>query len=105
MKRLLLSIVIFLALASFAEAKSLICDPQPGVDYYVITGASWFPQPIPAQPDGSLKVSVDETPIGVTPIQIQACTNKFGGVCGDPTGYDLDRPTIPLRPANMRLIK
>jgi hypothetical protein len=92
------------ATALFA-APYLICDPQTGVQYYQITGASWITGNVPAQTDGSLRVDVGSALTGTTNMTVKACKadTAWGEVCSTATPFALVRPAAPVVPAGLKL--
>lgn len=100
------AIIFVLAMAGLAGATSLVCDPQSGIDYYVVTG-------LPSTIDGS-KVSPDSTgpygfriditsiPAGEYTVTAQACTELWG--CSAVSApFTFTRPTLQA-PGAARLI-
>lgn len=97
----LLSMTIFMVVSSVNAAPWLVCDPQPGVGYYQVTGASWVIGNIQPQTDGSLKLDLAQSAVGTTPLQIKAC-NVWG--CSEPVPFDLLRLPAPSKPVSLRLM-
>lgn len=106
MKRLSLLLTILLIPASLSAAPFLVCDPQAGVDYYLITGDPYWTTFVPAQPDGSIRSDVAAIGFGGHTIQLQACkaasTTEVGG-CSDPTPFTFSK-TKPAASVNIRLV-
>lgn len=97
----LLAIMLCLAASPALAAPWLVCDPQAGVTSYQVTGASWVTTRVPAEPDGSLRLSVAPAPVGSTPLQVSAC-NQWE--CSPAAPFALARPLVPSRPVGVRLM-
>ena len=52
--------VIHSALPAPVWAATIVCDPQPGINYYVVL-VNDIPQRVEAQADGSLRLEVTDT--------------------------------------------
>lgn len=100
------AIIFVLGMAGLAGATSLVCDPQNGIDYYIVTG-------LPSTIDGS-KVSPDSTgaygfkldistiPAGEYTVTAQACSELWGcSAVSNP--FSFTRPTLQA-PGTGRLI-
>lgn len=109
MKRLACLAIIFglLIPSAICAAPFLICDPQTGVQYYVLTGPAWVPTNVVAQPDGSLKMDVATAPAGTSSLTVKACSDDpiWLTVCSTATPFNLVRPSLPLTPLGIKLIK
>lgn len=102
--KVFLAIFLFLILPVFVFASPfLVCDPQTGVVKYKITGATFIPITVPAQPDGSLKVDVAQAPVGTTTIQVQACNGWEE--CSTTVPFDLERPPVPLSSKGLQIVR
>lgn len=108
--------LLALGVSSPAHAQHLVCDPQAGVDYYVITG---LPAPIDGShvlPDPSGKfgcyLSLADMPtVGgdkVWNITAQACTTTdethLGG-CSATVPFVFTQRKVSLNPAGFRLVQ
>lgn len=104
MKTLLSIIFIFIATVAYS-APFLVCDPQSGVTEYELTGPSWVPTIIPAQPDGSIKMDVANALPGDTNLTFKACGNNpiWGRSCSATVPFTFNRPALPLAPKLPRL--
>jgi len=59
----------------------LACDPQERVKAYSITGPEWLARVIPAEANGSLKLDLGSSPVGVHKATIKAC-EEITCTCG-----------------------
>ncbi len=85
----------------------LVCDPQPGVDYYVVSG-------LPAAVDGShvapdatgkygFQLDLSALPPGNYTVKAKACVELWG--CSDDSSpFAFTRPALSV-PAKSRLVK
>jgi len=107
MKIILLTLILFWPLSAVA-APFLVCDPQPGIDHYVITG-------LPAGLDGSnvtpdatgkygFVMDLTATPKASTSNLTVAACNSWGD-CSSTVPFVLQRPSAPTSPQNIRLTK
>jgi hypothetical protein len=106
MRYVLVLLAIILSMASVASAAPfLICDPQTGVQYYQITGASYLSGNIPAQTDGSLRVDVGAAVVGTTNLSVKACKadTAWGEVCSVSSPFALVRPVAPSASTGLKL--
>jgi hypothetical protein len=106
MKIILIAMLMVVGMATAAfSAPYLVCDPNTGVQYYQITGASWITGNVPAQTDGSLKVDVASTVVGTTNLTVKACKadTAWGEVCSVSVPFALVRPASPVVPAGLKL--
>jgi hypothetical protein len=70
---LLANVAMLLVCAIAAPGVSLVCDPQAGAVTYTLTGPSWVPATVPAQPDGSLKLDISKAADGFSLMTVKAC--------------------------------
>jgi hypothetical protein len=109
MRTLLLALAIWLVLGtgSALMAATLISDPNPGAEYYRITGASFITATIPAQTDGSIRVDVSAAVVGTTTIGVRACKSDVwnGEVCSVSVPFDLVRPAPSSAPLPTKGLK
>jgi hypothetical protein len=91
-------------------APFLGCDPPAATDtkptYYVVTGGTWIPASVPAQPDGSIRMDVALAPIGLNKFVVKACINdptQGGEVCSPTAPFDWDRRSAPTKPAGLKI--
>jgi hypothetical protein len=105
MKIITILLLVLIPLVCFAQP-FLVCDPQHGVSHYVIEGPSWVQSPYLAQPDGSLKMDLSPSVVGITGLLIKACVNddKWGEVCSDSVPFEYARPHTAAA-ENLRLVK
>jgi hypothetical protein len=87
-------------------APFLVCDPQAGVTLYRITLDPFFIVPIPAQPDGSLKVDLVGIPSGTHSIAVAACKGDpvWGEVCSATSPFSFVKPTGASTAVNIRIV-
>lgn len=105
MKLIVLAIgIILFASVSFASP-FLVCDPQTGVDHYKLTGPAWVPTSTPAQADGSLKMDVASSAVGLNSLTVAACINDpvWGELCSVAIPFVYTRPAPPVTTSNIRL--
>lgn len=87
-------------------APYIVCDPQSGVQYYKVSGASWVPTGnVPAQADGSIKMDIATAPVGTSNLSFVACktTAEWGEVCSTATPFSFTRPQSPTAPTGLKL--
>ena len=105
LKRVLLTTLAVLAMTGTAMAAPfLICDPQTGVTYYIITGlpATIDGSHINAQPDGSIKLDMALTPAGGPyNLSVKACADVWG--CSSSSPFVFSRPAALTAPGGLRL--
>ena len=109
MKRFLSTIIlILLATPVLAAGPYLVCDPQPNIDYYIVTG---LPAPIDGSritPDASgvygFKLDITTLPVGGPyTARAKACITTWG--CSDDSlPFVFSRPASPSLPANIKLV-
>ena len=107
MKRIiLLAIGIVLIASTTWAAPFLVCDPQPGVVTYKLTGPPWVPLTIPAQGDGSLRLDVATASVGTNSLTVAACISDavWGETCSSTVPFVFTRPAVATTPLNIRLI-
>ena len=97
---IILAMVIVLGIVAICLANPfLICDPQTGVQTYVLTGPSWVPTtPISAQADGSLRFDVASAVVGNNSLTVKACKSDpvWGAVCSTSVPFSFLRPAATL---------
>jgi len=86
----------------------VVCDPQAGVQYYKVTGPAWTTSPVTAQADGSIKMDVATSTVGVNSLTFAACRGDaiWGEACSATVPFSFARPVAvvtPTLPANIRL--
>jgi hypothetical protein len=88
-----IALMIFLATSAMASP-FLVCDPSPGITEYVVTGPSWVQSPVPAQPDGSIRMDVVQSIPGDNALTISACSvdTTWGRYCSTPVPFTFNRP-------------
>lgn len=74
----------------------LVCDPQAGVQSYVITGMGSTTITTPAQADGSIRYDMASVPAGTYAIQVQACNDLWGCSVSSPFGFVKPVLTAPV---------
>lgn len=101
-----LIMVLFFAI-SVEAAPFLVCDPQPGVTSYKVTGLPFVTASVPAQPDGSIKLDVAPVATGPSNITFAACIIDpvWGEACSAFVPFSFTRPASPALPMNTRLSK
>lgn len=106
MKKTLVLVLGILFWASLSYAGPfLVCDPQTGVTTYKLTGPAWVPTSVPAQSDGSLKMDLATSVIGLNSLTVAACKADatWGEVCSSTVPFAFTRPAAPTIPANIKL--
>ena len=109
MKRIILiTLSILLSSTVAMAAPFIVCDPQTGVQYYKVTGPAWTTSPVTAQADGSIKVDVATSTVGVNSLTFAACRGDaiWGEACSTFVPFVFTRPVAPVAPtlpANIRL--
>ena len=109
MKRIILVILSILLSSTVVMANPfIVCDPKAGVQYYKVTGPAWTTSPVTAQADGSIKVDVATSTVGVNSLTFAACKGDaiWGEACSTTVPFSFTRPvvpTAPTTPANIRL--
>ena len=105
MKKILFVTLMVMAMTGTAQAAPfLICDPQTGVTYYIITGlpATIDGSHINAQPDGSIKLDMALTPAGGPyNLSVKACADGWG--CSSSSPFVFSRPAALTAPGGLRL--
>lgn len=107
MRMKLIILFIFLIFPSVLFANPfLVCDPQAGVTHYKLTGPSWVPLTVPAQPDGSIRMDVSSASVGQNSLTLAACKNDeiWGELCSASIPFVFTRPSGAAPPANLRLV-
>lgn len=107
MKSLLIILLICLFPMVVSAGPFLICDPQTGVTSYKITGPSWIVSPVTAQANGSLKMDVATSTVGLNSLTVSACIADpiWGEACSAAVPFAFTRPASPNVPAGIGLIK
>ena len=109
MKRIILVTLFLLIVASGAiAAPFIISDAQTGVQYYKVTGPAWVVSPVTAQPDGSVRMDVSSSTVGVNSLTFAACKGDaiWGEACSTFVPFSFTRPALPIAPSipvNLRL--
>ena len=105
MKKLIFVLIGMLVASVSYAAPFLVCDPQSGVTHYKLTGPAWVPASTPAQTDGSIKLDVAESNVGVNSLTAAACINSnvWGEQCSVSVPFDFTRPTAPTSPSGIGL--
>lgn len=80
-------------------APFLVCDPQPGVTDYSITGDAALAGMVLAHSDGSLRKDLNAVPAGSHTINVVAC-NAWG--CSTAVPFSFGKQ-IPNPPTGLRL--
>ena len=86
----------------------IVCDPQATITYYKVTGAAWVPATVPAQADGSIKMSITTAPGGTSNLNFSACRDVdpiWGEQCSDTAPFSFSRPAKPATPVGAKLVK
>lgn len=100
-------VTFFMALVSAAwSAPTLVCDPQAGVQHYVLTGPGWVPAQVSAQPDGSIRMDVSTAAVGVNSLTVKACKQDavWGEQCSGAAPFSFTRPHPPAAMTGAALI-
>ena len=111
MKKKILILAILLAMVSFSTLAAanpfIVCDPQAGVQYYKVTGASWVVSPVTAQADGSIKMDISAAPTGTSNLNFSACLNDsvWGELCSATAPFSFTKPSAPVTPVGVKLVK
>jgi hypothetical protein len=105
MKKILLVAVLLLMATSAYATPYLMCDPQAGITSYKVTGLPFVTADVPAQADGSLKVDVAPSSVGVNAITISACKEDalWGKSCSASSPFSYTRPSLPVGLKNLRI--
>ena len=101
-----LVMVLCISVIGYA-APFLTTNPQAGITSYVLTGSSWVPSTAAALSDGSLKLDVAGSSVGVNTVNISACSSNdavWGVLCSAPVPFTFTRPAVPSAPTGMALI-
>lgn len=109
MKKALSIIVIAMILCigstAFA-APFLVCDPQAGVEYYVVTGlpAAIDASRIPPDASGTFGFKLDLGPlaVGSYTVKAKACAGVWG-CSADSSPFVFTKPALSTAPVNVRL--
>jgi len=100
-------VTFFMALVTAAySAPNLVCDPQAGVQHYVLTGPGWVPAQVPAQADGSIRMDVSPATVGVNSLTVKACRQDavWGEQCSSAVPFSFTRPAPPAAVTGAGLI-
>lgn len=100
MKRLILALLI-MAWPLSAMAATLTCDPQPGVDSYILEGLGTITTGA-ANADGSLNVNLDTLPAGNYTVKAKACQGVWCSDWSSPSPFV--KPALTA-PANKRIVR
>ena len=84
-----------------------VCAPYEGVTHFKVTGPSWMPPIVMAQPDGSIRMDVGGSPNGATSFSVVSCIDGgvWGEVCSTPAPFDYTRPAPPPAINDGKLVK
>jgi len=106
MKKIFLIVSMVLFASTAWAAPFLVCDPQSGVTHYKVTGPAWVVSPVIAQPDGSVKMDVAESMVGVNALSVAACISDaiWGERCSITIPFSFTRPAPPVTTSNIRLL-
>jgi len=111
MKKSLLVIFILLSMLflsnSIYAAPFLTTNAQTGVITYKLTGSSWVPTSVSAQVDGSLKLDVASSSVGVNTVNMSACSSTdavWGVLCSSALPFTFTKPAVPNVPSGAGLI-
>lgn len=87
--------ILLMSTLSFANP-FLVCDPQPGITGYKLTGPPWVPATVIAQADGSLKIDVAQSAVGLNTINVVSCVGDalWGEVCATPVPFVYTKPSL-----------
>jgi hypothetical protein len=105
MKKLLVVAVLVMVSAVMAQAAPfLVCDPQPGVAAYKLTG--WLIPQVNAEADGSIKLDVSQAVSGTTRVTVAPCVINplWGEACAGSVPFDLERPAAPSVSTGIKLV-
>jgi hypothetical protein len=106
--KLVMAVLMVLFATSVMAAPFLVCDPQSGVQTYLLTGPSWVvTTPVSAQVDGSLKYDVASSMVGNNSLTIKACKSDpiWGAVCSTSVPFSFVRPAATLSvPSGLGLV-
>ncbi len=112
MRKIVLAVLLGLILFCLAYGLGicspfLVCDPQAGVTSYKLTGPSWVPVTVAAQPDGSIKMDVATATVGSNVLTVAACKTDpiWGELCSSAVNFTFTRPASPSGSVNIGLIK
>lgn len=94
-------LIIFLALAFASKVSAgpfIVCDPQPGIQYYQVTGSVWAVGKVVAQTDGSIHMDAAKAPDGLSELLFQACiyNDLWGERCSDPAPFSFTPTQKPV---------
>lgn len=107
MKKILFALFLVVMFASVVSAQPyVVSDAAAGINSYKITGALWLPlTTVPAQANGSLKLSVATAPVGQTSMTVSACIVDpiWGEACSTSVPFVFIRPSAPSTPVNIKL--
>jgi hypothetical protein len=100
MKKILVVLMVLFPAMVFASP-FLVSNPQEGVTYYqVVEGA--VTSEVTAQENGSLRMDVAGTSIGIHSITVKACSMWE---CSETVPFVYTRPVPPVKPAGIGLVK
>lgn len=102
-----IALLAVLAMAMTAQAAPyIVCDPQAGVTSYAITGPSWVPATVTAQPDGSIRMDIANATVGNNSLGFRACKNDpiWGTQCSASSPFSFVRPAAPVVPGGLSLV-
>jgi len=100
MKKLLVALMVLFPVMAFASPY-LVSNAQDGVAYYqVVEGA--VTAEVPAQENGSLRMEMAGTSVGLHSITVQACSMWE---CSETVPFVYTRPASVAKPAGITLVK
>lgn len=96
--------IVLMASIGFA-APFLVCDPQATVTFYKVTGPTWVVSPVTEQADGSVKMDISASTVGLNSLTFAACKTDvtWGELCSPFAPFSFTRPVPPTIPANIKL--
>jgi hypothetical protein len=94
MKAILITLIVLsLWVTPVIADPFLHADPQIGVKAYSLTGPAWITRIVPAEVDGSLKLDLGVSAIGITSGTIKSCDDVAcvctSGLCGQERVFTL----------------
>lgn len=108
MKKSIIITLLILTLPALGwAAPFVVCDPNPGVTTYKLTGPAWVPATVPAQADGSIKMDVAAATDSKNSITVAACVGPTpdwpAERCSDPAPFEFTPTPRPVITSNIRL--
>jgi hypothetical protein len=105
-----LMLVVALGLCLFSigySAPFLTTSPQSGITIYQLSGSAWVPATTTARTDGSLRLDVATSIIGLNTVNISACSSTdpvWGVLCSPALPFIFTRPGVPSLPSGAGLV-